>query len=58
MPIPGATKLAHWGDNLAAADVVLAADDLRQIDAAFATIDIKGAALSTGLDATIDRTQA
>lgn len=55
VPIPGATKLAHLGDNFAAADVVLTADDLRQIDAAFATIDIKGAPLSPGLDSTVDR---
>ena len=31
------------------------AEDLREIDEAFATIDIKGAPLSTALDAAIDR---
>ena len=55
VPIPGATKVAHLEDNLAAADVVLTPDDLRRIEAAFATIDIKGAPLSEGLDAAIDR---
>ena len=55
VPIPGATKVGHLDDNLAAAYVVLTPDDLRQIDAAFATIDIKGAPLSKGLEAAIDR---
>jgi aryl-alcohol dehydrogenase-like predicted oxidoreductase len=55
VPIPGATKVQHLDDNLAAADVELTAADLREIDEAFATIDIKGAPLSAGLDAAIDR---
>jgi aryl-alcohol dehydrogenase-like predicted oxidoreductase len=55
VPIPGGTKLEHLDDNLAAADVELTADDLREIDEAFATIEIKGAPLSAGLDAAIDR---
>lgn len=55
VPIPGGTRLAHLDDNCAAADVVLALDDLREIDQAFATIDIQGAPLSAGLDAAIDR---
>ncbi|MFD1983762.1 aldo/keto reductase [Mesorhizobium newzealandense] len=55
VPIPGGTKVAHLDDNLAAADVELTAEDLAEIDAAFATIDIKGAPLSAGLDAAIDR---
>jgi hypothetical protein len=38
-----------------AADVQLTAADLREIDAAFATNDIKGAPLSRALDAAIDR---
>jgi hypothetical protein len=38
-----------------AADVQLTAADLREMDAAFATNDIKGAPLSTALDAAIDR---
>jgi len=54
-PIPGGTALAHLDDNLPAADLDLSADDLRRIDDAFAWIDIKGAPLSEGLDAAIDR---
>ena len=55
VPIPGGTKIEHLDDNLPAADVQLTAEDLREIDEAFATIDIKGAPLSTALDAAIDR---
>ena len=55
MPIPGGTKIEHLDDNLRAADLRLAAEDLREIDEAFATIDIKGAPLSKALDAAIDR---
>ena len=55
VPIPGGTKIEHLDDNLPAADVQLTAADLREIDEAFATIDIKGAPLSTALDAAIDR---
>jgi aryl-alcohol dehydrogenase-like predicted oxidoreductase len=42
VPIPGGTKIEHLDDNLRAADLQLAAEDLREIDEAFATIDIKG----------------
>jgi aryl-alcohol dehydrogenase-like predicted oxidoreductase len=55
VPIPGGTKVEHLDDNLAAADIDLTAEDLREIDDAFATIDIQGAPLSEGLDATVDR---
>ena len=55
VPIPGGTKIEHLDDNLPAADLRLTAEDLREIDKAFATIDIKGAPLSTALDAAIDR---
>ncbi len=55
VPIPGGTAVAHLDDNLRASDIELSQDDLEQIDAAFATIDIKGAPLSEGLDAAIDR---
>jgi aryl-alcohol dehydrogenase-like predicted oxidoreductase len=55
VPIPGGTAVAHLDDNLPAADLDLSADDLRRIDEAFAAIEIKGAALSEGLDAAIDR---
>jgi aryl-alcohol dehydrogenase-like predicted oxidoreductase len=55
VPIPGCTRLEHLDDNLPAADVKLTEQDLRQIDEAFATIDVKGAPLSAALDAAIDR---
>jgi aryl-alcohol dehydrogenase-like predicted oxidoreductase len=55
VPIPGGTKIEHLDDNLPAADLVLAPGDLREIDKAFAAIDIKGAPLSQALDAAIDR---
>jgi aryl-alcohol dehydrogenase-like predicted oxidoreductase len=55
VPIPGGTAVAHLDDNLRAGEIDLAPEDLKQIDAAFATIDIKGAPLSEGLDAAIDR---
>ena len=55
VPIPGGTAVAHLDDNLAAAEVVLGDGDLREIDEAFATIDIKGEPLSATLDAAIDR---
>jgi len=55
VPIPGGTKIAHLDDNLRASEVELTASDLREIDEAFAAIDIKGAPLSAALDAAIDR---
>jgi aryl-alcohol dehydrogenase-like predicted oxidoreductase len=54
-PAAGGTTVAHLDDNLPAAELDLSADDLRRIDDAFGSIDIKGAALSEGLDAAIDR---
>lgn len=55
VPIPGGTKMDHLDDNLPAVEVRVSAEDLREIDQAFATIDIKGAPLSKALDAAIDR---
>ena len=55
VPIPGGTKVEHVEENLAAADVVLTRDDLPEIDDALEAMDIEGAPLSEGLDATIDR---
>jgi aryl-alcohol dehydrogenase-like predicted oxidoreductase len=51
----GATKIEHLDDNLPAANLRLTAENLREIDETFATIDIKGAPLSPALDAAIDR---
>ena len=55
VPIPGATKPEHLDDNLPAAEVELTQDDLREIDAAFAAIDVKGEPLSPELTAALDR---
>jgi aryl-alcohol dehydrogenase-like predicted oxidoreductase len=51
VPIPGATKLEHLDDNLPAAELALTPEDLREIDAAFAAIDVQGAPLSPELTA-------
>jgi aryl-alcohol dehydrogenase-like predicted oxidoreductase len=55
VPIPGGTKVEHLDDNLQAAGLHLTSDDLREIDGAFATIDIKGAPLSAALESQIER---
>src|SRR5271165_5013484 len=55
VPIPGATHIKHLEENLRAADLQLTAADLKEIDDAFAMIDIQGAPISKVLDASIDR---
>jgi len=45
VPIPGTTKLHRLEENLGAADIELAADDLREIDQAASKIDVVGARL-------------
>jgi aryl-alcohol dehydrogenase-like predicted oxidoreductase len=55
VPIPGATKLEHLDDNLAASELKLSTENLREIDAAFATLDVQGAPLSEGLTSMADR---
>ena len=55
VPIPGGTTIGHLDDNLPAAELDLSVADLREIDDAFAAIEIKGAPLSEALDAAIDR---
>jgi aryl-alcohol dehydrogenase-like predicted oxidoreductase len=42
-PIPGTRRLERLEENLAAADVKLTAEDLREIDAASAAIEVQGA---------------
>lgn len=42
VPIPGTTKLHRLGENLAAADIGLTAEDLRDIGAAAARITVQG----------------
>jgi aryl-alcohol dehydrogenase-like predicted oxidoreductase len=55
VPIPGGTKMEHLDDNLPAAGLLLGDSDIREIDDAFAKIDIEGAPLSEALDAAIVR---
>jgi aryl-alcohol dehydrogenase-like predicted oxidoreductase len=55
MPIPGAGSIDYLDDNLPAADLELTDDDIREIDHAFATLDVKGAPLSDALNAAVDR---
>jgi aryl-alcohol dehydrogenase-like predicted oxidoreductase len=43
VPIPGTRRLERLEENLAAADVVLTDDDLREIDEASANIEVQGA---------------
>jgi aryl-alcohol dehydrogenase-like predicted oxidoreductase len=45
VPIPGTTKLHRLEENLGAANVELAADDLREMADAAAKIDVQGARL-------------
>jgi aryl-alcohol dehydrogenase-like predicted oxidoreductase len=42
VPIPGTTKLHRLEENLAAADVDLSADELRQLEAAAASVQVEG----------------
>ena len=43
VPIPGTTKLHRLEENIAAADVELTAEDLREIDRALAEVTVQGA---------------
>ncbi len=45
VPIPGTTKLHRLVENIGAADVVLTADDLRQIESIVSEIEVQGARL-------------
>lgn len=42
VPIPGTTKMNRLDENLGALDVQLTADELREIDAAFASVPVQG----------------
>ncbi|KZC17281.1 aldehyde oxidase [Rhodanobacter sp. FW510-R12] len=42
VPIPGTTKLSRLKENIGAADIVLGADELRQIEEALAQIRVQG----------------
>jgi aryl-alcohol dehydrogenase-like predicted oxidoreductase len=54
VPIPGTTKLHRLEENLGAVNVVLAADDLREIDEGTSRIQIEGARLPQGVLAMTD----
>jgi aryl-alcohol dehydrogenase-like predicted oxidoreductase len=55
VPIPGTTKLSRLDENLGADAVELTADDLREIDAATAHIEVRGARYSETSQRMIDR---
>jgi len=55
VPIPGTTKLHRLEENLSAATVRLTADDLRRIEAALATVEVKGDRYPAHLQQRIDR---
>jgi aryl-alcohol dehydrogenase-like predicted oxidoreductase len=55
VPIPGTTKLHRLEENLAAADVELTAQDLREIDAEAAAITVQGARYDEASQRMIDR---
>ena len=55
VPIPGTTKLTRLEENLGGADVELAADELREIDAAASQIEVRGARYSEAAQRMVDR---
>ena len=55
VPIPGTTKLHRLEENLAAADVVLTAGNLREIDEAAAKIQIEGNRYPPELEAAVGK---
>jgi aryl-alcohol dehydrogenase-like predicted oxidoreductase len=54
VPIPGTTQAAHLRENVAAAQIVLDAADMREIDAGFARITVQGARSSDAVLAQTD----
>lgn len=55
VPIPGTTKLHRLEENLAAVNVDLTRDDLREIDEASSSIEIQGARYGEGSQRMVDR---
>jgi aryl-alcohol dehydrogenase-like predicted oxidoreductase len=55
VPIPGTTKRSRLEENLGAADVRLTADDLRDLEAAAATIEVQGARYPAHLQARVGK---
>jgi len=43
VPIPGTTKLNHLEENLGALEIQLSAEDIKEIDGGFASIQVQGA---------------
>src|SRR6201996_872969 len=55
VPIPGTTKLHRLDENLKAADVVLTADDLKEIESRMGAIAVQGHRYPEAAQAMIDR---
>jgi aryl-alcohol dehydrogenase-like predicted oxidoreductase len=55
VPIPGTTKLQRLEENIAAADITLSGDDLREIEAVLANVPITGARYSENLQKLVTR---
>jgi aryl-alcohol dehydrogenase-like predicted oxidoreductase len=55
VPIPGTTKVHRLEENIAAADVELRSDDLRDIEGALANITVQGERYPPFLQAMVDR---
>ncbi|WFU08612.1 aldo/keto reductase [Rhizobium sp. CB3090] len=55
VPIPGTTKMHRLEENIGAADVTLAADDLRNIESALSQIAVKGDRYPPHLQARVNR---
>ena len=55
VPIPGTTKLHRLEENLGAANVVLTADDLKEIHGAISAIDVQGDRYPAHLQSLVNR---
>jgi aryl-alcohol dehydrogenase-like predicted oxidoreductase len=55
VPIPGTTKLHRLEENLGATDVELSAEDLKEIESAFSTIEVQGERYPEALQALVGR---
>jgi aryl-alcohol dehydrogenase-like predicted oxidoreductase len=55
VPIPGTTKRHRLEENIGAASIQLSAEDLRELDAASSSIEVKGERYPPHLEAMIDR---
>jgi aryl-alcohol dehydrogenase-like predicted oxidoreductase len=55
VPIPGTTKLHRLDENIAAADITLSPDDLREIDDVLSNVTIAGARYSENLQKLVGR---